>query len=172
MTTKFLVLAGLCLAGVSIRTVYEVLKQSGRVKPSNRLVFGVVLAAMCALLATWPFLCPSDPWRVDLPHAVGWIGLAMSAVAIAVAVGGLVQLRGVENIDHLVTSGLYSRLRHPMYYAFVLWIAGWVVHSGALASLGIGILCTAAILYWRHLEDVALESRYGEVYRAYRRRAW
>jgi protein-S-isoprenylcysteine O-methyltransferase Ste14 len=172
MTTTFLVLAGLCLAGVSIRTVYEVLKRSGRVTPGSRLVFGVVLAAMCALLATWPFLGSSDPWRLDLPDAVGWIGLAMSAVALAVAVGGLVQLRGVEDIDHLVTSGLYSRLRHPMYYAFILWIAGWVVQSGALASLGVGMVCTAAILYWRHLEEIALESRYGEVYQAYRSRSW
>jgi len=93
-------------------------------------------------------------------------------VALVLAVGGLVQLRGVEHIDHLVTTGLFSRIRHPMYAGFVLWIVGWATSYGALGSLTVGALCIGNILYWRHLEENALEAQYGERYRAYRLGTW
>lgn len=88
------------------------------------------------------------------------------------AVGSAVQLRGVANIDHLVTTGLYSRLAHPMYAGFLLWIAGWVMAYGAVISLAVGLVATGCVLSWRRLEDVALESRFRENYRLYRRRTW
>ena len=81
-------------------------------------------------------------------------------------------MRGLENIDHLVTTGLFSRLRHPMYVGFILWILGWVVRYGAVVSLAAGVLCIGNILYWRQLEERALESQYGEDYRSYRRATW
>jgi protein-S-isoprenylcysteine O-methyltransferase Ste14 len=59
-----------------------------------------------------------------------------------------------------------------MYAGFVLWIAGWVVRHGAVASLAVGFVCIGNILYWRSLEESALESRYGEDYRVYRQGTW
>jgi protein-S-isoprenylcysteine O-methyltransferase Ste14 len=78
----------------------------------------------------------------------------------------------VENIDHLVTTGLFSRIRHPMYAGFILWIVGWVVRDGAVVSLAVGLVGIGNILYWRRLEERALESGYGEVYRTYRQQTW
>ncbi len=37
----------------------------------------------------------------------------------------MIQLKGLENINHLVTTGLFSKIRHPMYDGFILWILGW-----------------------------------------------
>jgi protein-S-isoprenylcysteine O-methyltransferase Ste14 len=96
----------------------------------------------------------------------------VAAAGAALAIGGVLQLRGLENIDHLVTTGLYSRLRHPMYAGFVLWIGGWVVAYGAVVSACVGLAGVANILYWRHLEEGALESLFGEDYRVYRRATW
>jgi methanethiol S-methyltransferase len=79
---------------------------------------------------------------------------------------------GPEDKGDLVTTGLFSRLRHPMYVGFVLWIVGWVVRQGAIASLAVGLVCIGNILYWRHLEEGGLESRYGEDYRVYRQGTW
>jgi len=85
----------------------------------------VVFAAMCLMLLSWHFLGPLDPLLLSLPGIVRRVGLAGWVVGLDLAVGGVIQLRGLENIDHLVTSGLFSRLRHPMYTGFVLWILGW-----------------------------------------------
>jgi protein-S-isoprenylcysteine O-methyltransferase Ste14 len=170
--TTFFLVAGLCLVGLAIRTGYEMLRQAGRVDTMSKPVFGVVFMAMVTMLLSWPAMCRLDPWPVAVPGAARWVGLALVAVALLLAVGGLVQLRGLEGIDHLVTTGLYARLRHPMYAGFILWIVGWVVRDGALVSLAVGLVGIGNILYWRHLEERALESGYGEVYRTYRQQTW
>jgi protein-S-isoprenylcysteine O-methyltransferase Ste14 len=170
--TTFFVVAGLCLVGLAIRTGYEMLRQAGRVDTMSKPVFGVVFAAMVTMLLSWPAMCRLDPWPVAVPGAARWVGLALVAVALLLAVGGLVQLRGLEGIDHLVTTGLYARVRHPMYAGFILWIVGWVLHSGAGATLALAPIGVANILYWRWLEERALESRYGDTYRHYRQATW
>jgi len=172
MDGTFLLVAGLCLIGLAIRTGYEMLKKAGRVDTTSTPIFAVVFVAMCVMLAGWPALCPRDPWRIAIPGVVRWIGLGAVTAALALAVGGLVQLRGLENVDHLVTTGLFSKVRHPMYTGFVLWIAGWVMRYGAVVSLAIGVVCIGNILYWRRLEEDALESHYGEDYRRYRSGTW
>jgi methanethiol S-methyltransferase len=91
---------------------------------------------------------------------------------MGLSIGTLIQLKGVENISHLVTTGLFSRIRHPMYAGFILWILGWVIFHGALLSLFFGIVGIGNILYWRRQEERELESRYREAYREYRSGTW
>lgn len=172
MRTVWFVVTALCLLGLTIRTGYEVGKLRGRVDVSNRGLFAVVFVAMITMLLAWPMMCPHEPWRLALPDVVRWLGRGLVGVALVLALGGLIQLRGVENVDHLVTTGLYSRIRHPMYAGFILWIVGWAVTYGSVVSLGVGLLCIGNILYWRHLEEDALEARYGERYRDYRVGTW
>lgn len=172
MRYAYLLIAGFCLLGLAIRTIYETLKKAGRVDTKSTALFAVVFVAMSVMLASWPVMCPLDPWRIATPDAVRWIGSGLVTGALILAVGGLVQLRGLENIDHLVTTGLYSRIRHPMYVGFILFIVGWVVRYGAAASVIVAAVCIGNILYWRQLEEGALESLYGEDYRSYRRRTW
>jgi protein-S-isoprenylcysteine O-methyltransferase Ste14 len=172
MDRVFLLIAALCLLGLATRTVYETLKKAGRVDTKNTAIFAVVALAMCVMLASWPFLCPRDPWPIALPGVARGIGLGLVIGALALAFGGLLQLRGLENIDHLVTTGLFARIRHPMYTGFILWIVGWVVRYGAVASCAVGLACIGNILYWRRLEEEALEAQYGAAYRAYRSGTW
>jgi protein-S-isoprenylcysteine O-methyltransferase Ste14 len=172
MDGTFLLCNALCLIGLATRTTYETLKKAGRVDTKNPVIFAVVYVAMCVMLTSWPFLCPRDPWPIALPGFVRGIGFGLVAAALVLAIGGLVQLRGLENIDHLVTTGLFARIRHPMYTGFLLWIVGWVVREGAGVSLAVGLVCIGNILYWRRLEEDALDAAYGEDYRAYRRRTW
>ena len=172
MDGTYLVVAGLCLAGVTVRTSYELLKKAGRVDTKDGALFTVVFVAMCVMLGSWPFMCALDSWRLAVPVGMRWVGLGGVTAGVALAIGGVIQLRGLENIDHLVTTGVYSRLRHPMYAGFVLWIGGWVVAYGAVISAGVGLACIGNVFYWRHLEEGALESLFGEDYRVYRRATW
>jgi len=155
-----------------IRTGYELLKEARKINPESKLIFAIILAVMCALWASWFGLCPSDPFQINLPEAVRWSGFALFGLGIVLAVGALIQLRGVENIDHLVTTGLFSKIRHPMYVGFILWILGWSAYHGAIASLAVGLIGILNILYWRRLEEIRLLAQFGDTYRQYRQTTW
>jgi protein-S-isoprenylcysteine O-methyltransferase Ste14 len=142
------------------------------VNPENKFIFAFIFTAMCALWVSWFLLCPLDPYNVNLPEPVRWSGFALFVIGMIVAIGALFQLRGLENIDHLVTTGLYTKLRHPMYTGFVLWILGWSTYHGAIASLAIGLVGIANIFYWKRLEDARLLEQYGDTYRQYRLTTW
>ena len=172
MNHEFPVFLGLFAAGLVVRMVYERLKLAGRVDIRNRLVFAVVFTGMCLMWMGWFGLVPEDPVKVALPGPVKGLGLGITGLGVALAVGAFVQLRGLEDIDRLVTTGLFSRIRHPMYTGFLLWIPGWMLAHGAVASLVPGIAGAAGILYWQRLEEAAVEERFGEAYRTYRRGTW
>jgi protein-S-isoprenylcysteine O-methyltransferase Ste14 len=172
MKTTYLVFLSLYLVGLMIRTGYELLKKAGRVNPKSIILFAVVFVAMCLMWASWFIMGPLDPLPLTLPDMVRWIGLGILVVGLGLAIGALVQLRGLENIEHLITTGLFSKIRHPLYTGFILWILGWVIYHGAVVSLIAGFVGIGNILYWGRLEEAEMESRYGEEYRGYRQGTW
>ena len=172
MKSGYVIALVLYLACLAIRTGYEMLKKAGKVRPENTILFIFIFLVMCLLWISWFYMCPQDPLHVALPVPVRWIGLAVFAAGLGMAFGALIQLKGVENIDHLVTTGLFARLRHPMYTGFIFWIFGWAIYHGAAASLIAGFAGLGNINYWRHLEEDHLERAYGDEYLTYRRQTW
>jgi protein-S-isoprenylcysteine O-methyltransferase Ste14 len=168
----YYVLVVLFLVSLTIRSTYEMLKEMRKIDPENKIIFAIIFSAMMMLWASWFYLCTMDPFRVEIPEMVRWSGLGLLVVGMIIAVGALFQLRGLENIDHLVTTGLFSRLRHPMYTGFMLWIIGWSTFHGAFASLCVGLIGIVNIVYWRYLEDSRLLIQYGDVYQQYRNNTW
>lgn len=172
MNTQYILFLSFFLIGLIIRTTYEMLKKAGKVDSRSRVLFIIIFLTMCLLWIGWFAMCPLDPLSLTVPDTVRSIGLALFILGMILAIGALVQLGGLENIDHLVTTGLFSFIRHPMYTGFILWIIGWAIYHGALASFLAGFIGIANILYWRQLEENKLESTYGENYRIYLNRTW
>jgi protein-S-isoprenylcysteine O-methyltransferase Ste14 len=172
MDNGYFIFIVLFLLSLTIRSGYELLKEAGKVNSESKFVFGFIFTAMCALWVCWFALCPLDPFQVNLPDAVRWSGFALFALGMILAIGALLQLRGLENIDHLITTGLFTKIRHPMYTGFGLWILGWSIYHGAIASLAVGLIGIANILFWRRLEDARLAARYGDTYQQYRLTTW
>jgi protein-S-isoprenylcysteine O-methyltransferase Ste14 len=172
MGGSYLILVVIFLVCLFLRTGYELLKEAGKIDPENKLIFGLIFSTMCLLWVSWFSLCPLDPSPVNLPEVLRWIGLGLFIGGMIFAVGALVQLRGVENIKHLVTSGLFAKIRHPMYTGFVLWILGWSIYHNAILSLFVGLIGIANILYWRRLEEARLLAQHGDTYQAYQLTTW
>ncbi len=172
MKPGYLILLILYLTANAIRITYERLKKAGRVNPKSTALFIFILLAMCVLWISWFAMCPQDPVRLIIPDLIRWVGLGILIAGLVLAFGALFQLRGVENIDHLVTTGLFSRLRHPMYLGFILWIFGWAIYNGAALSLIAGLIGIGNIIYWRHLEEDHLAKIYGDEYLIYRENTW
>jgi protein-S-isoprenylcysteine O-methyltransferase Ste14 len=172
MEHTFLIAATLFFVCLIIRLVYELLKEAGKIDLENRPLFVVIFLAMCLLWSSWFTLCPADANKLDLPDFIRWGGLAMFILGTILAVGALIQLRGVENIDHLVTGGLFRKIRHPMYTGFILWIVGWGLYHGAATGLSIGLFGVISVLWWRRLEEGRLERQFGGTYMRYRKTSW
>lgn len=172
MHTSYLVFFGLFIFARAVRFVYERLKRSGRADPENKILFAAIFADMCVLWISWFAMVPLDPVRVIIPSVIGEAGLILVLIGAVLAVGGMIQLRGVENINALRTTDLYRRLRHPTYTGFILWTVGWVVYHGAVVSLSAGLVGIANILWWRRLEEDNLLAQLGEAYRQCRLRTW
>ena len=172
MKAGYLVFVGLYFLGMMIRAIYEKLKKNSRISPKNIITFAIVFLAMCLMWASWFNMCFLDPFKVSLPRFVSWIGFGTFLVGLVLAIGATLHLRGVENINNLVTRGLFSKIRHPMYFGFILWIFGWAIYHGAILSLFLGFVAIGNIFYWQRLEERELESKYGKVYLEYKNKTW
>ena len=72
----------------------------------------------------------------------------------------------------LVTTGLYARIRHPMYVFLDILLLSIIVVSGWKLLLVIwGALVVVQIIQASREEKV-LAARFGDVYAAYTRRTW
>lgn len=71
----------------------------------------------------------------------------------------------------LVTSGLYSRVRHPMYTAVIAGLGGYVLYFGSLWAVPFWLGCTILYIIKAVKEERLLVEHYPE-YEDYRRRSW
>ena len=98
-------------------------------------------------------------------------GVVLLAIGLPFFVAALRTLRRGFPEDRVFTDGVYAACRHPVYAAWVVFIVpGLCLLSGSLP----GILVIAAMYVTLRLlvrkEERFLEDRYGDEYRAYKRR--
>jgi methanethiol S-methyltransferase len=80
---------------------------------------------------------------------------------------GLPEVRGHQP-QMLVTTGIRSRVRHPVYLGHLCEMLAWSTVTGLAMcwALTAWAIATGAVMI--NLEDRELEERFGEVYRQYR----
>ncbi|MFW9806547.1 MAG: methyltransferase family protein [Candidatus Thorarchaeota archaeon] len=76
--------------------------------------------------------------------------------------------------DELATSGVFSRVRHPMYLGSHLVYLGLAVITFSLASIVVWIVAFAVYNDLANYEEIRLEERFGEEYHQYQKnvRKW
>jgi len=82
--------------------------------------------------------------------------------------GGLPEIHGTNREQRLVTDGIRSRVRHPVYLAHLCEMLAWSVGSGLAVCwcLTAFAVVTGAVMIC--MEDAELQKRFGDSYRAYR----
>jgi protein-S-isoprenylcysteine O-methyltransferase Ste14 len=74
---------------------------------------------------------------------------------------GFFTIKTLESYEgDLITKGIYSKIRHPMYFGFILWLIGFPIFFGALFSCILSFLFIVNVLFWRYLEEKELEKRF------------
>ncbi|HEY6843988.1 MAG TPA: isoprenylcysteine carboxylmethyltransferase family protein [Thermoanaerobaculia bacterium] len=113
--------------------------------------------------------------RLFAPLIAGYV---ISLAGLLIIAAGFASLRGVVQIQpepradgHLVTSGVYRWLRHPMYTGIVLVIAGLFLRVPAVFVAIAGVVIIVFLFVKSRFEEQLLSARYVD-YAAYRKRAW
>ena len=165
----FFILIAVCMIAHILRTVYEILKHKKILKPNN-LSFIIVLINMLLLWATWFALCSLDIYKIALPDIIRYLGISFVGLGIIVFLTGLLTIKSLESYEgDLITRGIYSKIRHPMYFGFILWLIGMPIFYGGLLSFALCILFIANVLFWRYLEEKELVNRFS-AYKDYKKK--
>jgi protein-S-isoprenylcysteine O-methyltransferase Ste14 len=105
-----------------------------------------------------------------------WVALAVAAVGFAFWITARVQLGNAFSVgaeaSHLVTTGLYSKIRNPVYFFGHIAILATTVAWGrwiwvALVVMGIPFQMARA-----YREQQVLEAAFGDEYRRYKKQTW
>ncbi len=83
--------------------------------------------------------------------------------------GGLPELHAANRDQRLVTDGIRSRVRHPVYLAHLCEMLAWSVGTGLAVCWGLTAFAVATGAVMIQMEDAELEKRFGDSYLAYRK---
>ncbi|MFZ3266767.1 MAG: isoprenylcysteine carboxylmethyltransferase family protein [Terriglobales bacterium] len=111
------------------------------------------------------------------PHgAARWVGLVLGLIGLAGVIAARFTLGRSFSIrakaTALVTTGIYSRIRNPIYVSGVICLIGLVVMMGRPYLLAILLVIVPMQIIRARREARVLEEKFGEVYREYRQRTW
>jgi protein-S-isoprenylcysteine O-methyltransferase Ste14 len=118
-----------------------------------------------------PLFVPAAQSRAGWIVGVLLILLGETIRFLGVAAAGAVTRRRSRNVQRLVTYGIFSWARNPLYIGNLLIWLGFLVGSGVLWFLPVALVLFAVeyTLIVRYEEGV-LESIFGDEYVAYKRR--
>jgi len=125
-----------------------------------------LLAVPGIVIALWNG--PWTPWRV-LGLLLLVPGLALLTIA-RINLGDAFSVR--PEATRLVTTGLYSRIRNPIYVFGMFVISGLILYLEK--PLFLLLLVPLVVLQFRRAqaESRVLEARFGDEYRRYRAQTW
>ena len=156
----FFVLVLVCIFTHIVRLVYEVLKHKTLLNP-NKLTFVIVFINMATLWTSWFALCGLDGYLINLPDVIRYLGFVLVVIGVFAFLIALFTIKTLESYEgDLITRGIYSKIRHPMYLGFILWLIGLPLFYGALFSFGLSLSFISNVLFWRYLEESELVKRY------------
>lgn len=109
-----------------------------------------------------------EAWDIAC-YVLALVGLGLRIVIVGYVPSGTSGRNAVEQrADVLNTSGMYSVVRHPLYFAnFIVFIAFILLFKSLLLVL---FMALAYFLYYERImlaEEQFLEGKYGESYRAW-----
>jgi len=136
-----------------------------------------------AWMAMWLIVAlATRPWRHITIYETGWswapavflfaCGFFLYSVSgrsfSASQLSGLPEVHGDNHDQRLITDGIRSRVRHPVYLAHLCEMLAWSSATGLAVCWGLTAFATATGALMIRTEDAELETRFGGEYRKYR----
>jgi protein-S-isoprenylcysteine O-methyltransferase Ste14 len=136
--------------------------------PTNIVTLVVVAAGLAAVVRN---VWPAGP--LPLYQAVS---LAVMAAAFCLFAAARIQLGSSFSVaakaQHLVTGGVYSKIRNPIYVFGGLLLGALMVYVGRPVLLVVFVVLIPMQIVRARKESRVLEEAFGDEYRAYKARTW
>lgn len=135
-----------------------------------------IFALLCSPLNPL-FVFPPARWLLEVVvlyqgdgFTLGGFGFWLIFIGLGVFIMALIQL--LRGKGRLLTSGLYSVIRHPQYLGIILATLGLTFFEVEvkLMSLITWIMLVFAYVWLARREEASLQEKYGEEFLAYKRR--
>lgn len=131
----------------------------------------VTLALFVTGLVLFAMHAEKLPWTA--PRIAG-VSIAISAFLLFVLarlqLGRAFSLQAKATT--LVTTGIYSRIRNPIYFSGALVILGIIIWTGRLWLMLFFAVLIPIQIYRIGKEEKALEAKFGAAYLDYKRKTW
>lgn len=131
----------------------------------------ITLALVLVAAIVFAFHARSIPWT---PAHIAGVAIALPALLLLIVarlqLGRAFSVQAKASV--LVTTGLYSRIRNPIYVFGALMILGVILFTAQPWFLLIFAVLIPLQIYRGRKEAQVLEAKFGEQYRAYRRSTW
>jgi protein-S-isoprenylcysteine O-methyltransferase Ste14 len=148
--------------------MYEILKHKKIIK-ANQITLVIIFTNMALLWGSWILLCVNDMHRIELASIIRYAGISLVGIGLVIFLMALFIIKTFESYEgDLITKGIFSKIRHPMYLGFILWLIGLPIYFGALYALILAFVFIANVLFWRYLEEQELVERFSS-YRDYKK---
>jgi protein-S-isoprenylcysteine O-methyltransferase Ste14 len=133
----------------------------------NLATLALILAGAIFFAVEWRGLAWT-PWRIA--------GICIGAPSLVLLVTARLQLGRAFSVEakasSLVTTGLYARIRNPIYVFAGLLILGVIILVGRpWWLLSFAVLIPLQVFRARK-EAAVLEAKFGDAYREYKQRTW
>jgi protein-S-isoprenylcysteine O-methyltransferase Ste14 len=133
----------------------------------NLVTLAVVIIGL-ALLGRQAAHLPWTAWRIA--------GIAIAAPAFLLFVAARIELGGAFSLQAkattLVTTGVYSRIRNPIYFFGAIFILGLIIWMGRpWLLLILAVLIPLQVVRSRKEERVLTE-KFGAAYLDYKQKTW
>jgi protein-S-isoprenylcysteine O-methyltransferase Ste14 len=138
---------------------------------SRQLYFVTVVQIVAVGMLLWVIISKPGPW--DLQREIGTVLVIIGICGIATARRQLGRSFAIKAAAHkLVTHGIYSKIRNPIYVFGMVLVGGFVLvlHRpfSWLLFLALAVMQTVRA----RREAQVLEEAFGDEYREYRRKTW
>ncbi len=138
----------------------------------SRYVWAITaLQLLAAGFLIWGLFMWPTPWNLQRYIGTALVVAGMSGIAVArYQLGRSFSIK--PEAHALITSGVYSKIRNPIYVFGAVMIAGLVlVLQRPVLWIFVGIVIVGQTLRARR-EARVLEAAFGDAYREYRRKTW
>jgi protein-S-isoprenylcysteine O-methyltransferase Ste14 len=187
MTTEsiFRVAFWVLIAGVLVMRVYftlQVRRAGERLMPDRqaveregRVMFAVRVLSGLVLFGWLVVYTVSPAWitllSVPFPNWLRWTGFALGLASLGVWWWTQVALQlQLRDKHHLVTTGPYSRVRHPLYTAMFGYGIGLALVSANWVFIVFALVMIAGLAARVPKEEQMMIEKFGEEYKVYMQR--